>query len=144
MRPHNFLAREVDHRRILALVCIMLLKISSQSLIVFVDTRRGEYITGFYVRSGLWLDGIAIMTSLGRKSQVFGNPVGGSGLVFIHPLLIVMMVYHLCCNLLGVHFIFMATIGLPSCTFTDTLQAYFDTPKRIHNCRRFRIMCSVD
>lgn len=50
-----------------------------------LDTRRGEYITGFYVRSGLWLDGIAIMTSLGRKSQVFGNPAGGSGLVFFHP-----------------------------------------------------------
>jgi hypothetical protein len=46
---------------------------------ILADTRRGEYITGFYVRSGLWLDGIAIMTSLGRKSQVFGNPNGGSG-----------------------------------------------------------------
>ncbi|RAL61929.1 hypothetical protein DID88_002418 [Monilinia fructigena] len=50
-----------------------------------LDTRRGEYITGFYVRSGLWLDGIAIMTSLGRKSQVFGNPVGGSGHTLIPP-----------------------------------------------------------
>ncbi|CAG8972904.1 hypothetical protein HYALB_00001324 [Hymenoscyphus albidus] len=46
----------------------------------FLDTRRGEYITGFYVRSGVWVDGIAIMTSLGRKSAVFGNPTGGSGL----------------------------------------------------------------
>jgi hypothetical protein len=43
------------------------------------DTRRGEYITGFYVRSGLWIDGIAIMTSLGRKSPVYGNANGGSG-----------------------------------------------------------------
>ncbi|KAK6608967.1 zinc metalloproteinase [Botrytis cinerea] len=50
-----------------------------------LDTRRGEYITGFYVRSGLWLDGIAIMTSLGRKSQVFGNPAGGSGHTLIPP-----------------------------------------------------------
>ncbi|KAM3069934.1 hypothetical protein ACMFMG_004029 [Clarireedia jacksonii] len=50
-----------------------------------LDTRRGEYITGFYVRSGLWLDGIAIMTSLGRKSQVFGNPNGGSGHTLIPP-----------------------------------------------------------
>ncbi|APA14177.1 hypothetical protein sscle_12g089470 [Sclerotinia sclerotiorum 1980 UF-70] len=50
-----------------------------------LDTRRGEYITGFYVRSGLWLDGIAIMTSLGRKSQVFGNAVGGSGHTLIPP-----------------------------------------------------------
>jgi hypothetical protein len=45
----------------------------------FQDTRRGEYITGFYVRSGFWVDGIAIMTSLGRKSTVFGNITGGSG-----------------------------------------------------------------
>jgi len=45
------------------------------------DTRRGEYITGFYVRSGFWVDGIAIMTSLGRKSAVFGNANGGSGSV---------------------------------------------------------------
>ena len=43
------------------------------------DTRRGEYITGFYVRSGFWVDGLAIMTSLGRKSAVFGNITGGSG-----------------------------------------------------------------
>ena len=50
-----------------------------------LDTRRGEYITGFYVRSGLWLDGMAIVTCLGRKSQVFGNPAGGSGLVLFHP-----------------------------------------------------------
>jgi hypothetical protein len=45
----------------------------------YLDTRRGETITGFYVRSGFWIDGVAIMTSLGRKSVVFGNPTGGSG-----------------------------------------------------------------
>lgn len=50
-----------------------------------LDTRRGEYITGFYVRSGFWVDGIAIMTSLGRKSAVFGNPSGGSGHTLIPP-----------------------------------------------------------
>ncbi|TVY26453.1 putative zinc metalloproteinase [Lachnellula hyalina] len=50
-----------------------------------LDTRRGEYITGFYVRSGLWLDGIAIMTSLGRKSPVFGNATGGSGSSLVPP-----------------------------------------------------------
>ncbi|TAQ87359.1 hypothetical protein B7494_g4338 [Chlorociboria aeruginascens] len=44
-----------------------------------LDTRRGEYITGFYVRCGAWVDGLAIMTSLGRRSLVFGNANGGSG-----------------------------------------------------------------
>ncbi|KAG9229746.1 zinc metallo protein-like proteinase [Amylocarpus encephaloides] len=51
----------------------------------FLDTRRGEYITGFYVRSGFWVDGIAIMTSLGRKSATFGNASGGSGHTLIPP-----------------------------------------------------------
>jgi hypothetical protein len=46
-----------------------------------LDTRRGEHIIGFQVRSGFWIDGIAIMTSLGRKSSVYGNPNGGSGYV---------------------------------------------------------------
>lgn len=50
-----------------------------------LDTRRGEYITGFYVRSGFWVDGLAIMTSLGRKSAVFGNITGGSGHTLIPP-----------------------------------------------------------
>lgn len=43
------------------------------------DTRRGEILLGFHVRAGLWIDGIEILTSLGRRSGVFGNPVGGSG-----------------------------------------------------------------
>jgi hypothetical protein len=30
------------------------------------------------VRSGFWTDGIQILTTLGRKSEVFGNPHGGS------------------------------------------------------------------
>ncbi|KAH6677527.1 zinc metallo protein-like proteinase [Halenospora varia] len=51
----------------------------------FLDTRRGEYITGFYLRSGFWVDGVAIMTSLGRKSPVFGNATGGSGHTLIPP-----------------------------------------------------------
>ncbi|KIN00959.1 hypothetical protein OIDMADRAFT_103664 [Oidiodendron maius Zn] len=50
-----------------------------------LDTRRGEYISGFYVRSGVWVDGIAIMTSLGRKSAFFGNATGGSGHTLIPP-----------------------------------------------------------
>jgi hypothetical protein len=34
---------------------------------------------GFMLRAGLWIDGIQILTSLGRKSEWFGNPTGGSG-----------------------------------------------------------------
>lgn len=47
-----------------------------------LDTRRGEILLGFYVRAGLWIDGIEILTSLGRKSGIYGNPAGGSGYVF--------------------------------------------------------------
>lgn len=45
------------------------------------DTRRGEMLMGFAMRTGLWIDGIQILTTLGRKSQMFGNPTGGSGSV---------------------------------------------------------------
>ncbi|KAI4125843.1 MAG: hypothetical protein LQ338_004048 [Usnochroma carphineum] len=45
----------------------------------FLDTRRGEFIMGFNLRSGLWIDGIEILTSLGRRSGMYGNPTGGSG-----------------------------------------------------------------
>ncbi len=44
-----------------------------------LDTRRGELLMGFALRAGLWIDGIQILTSLGRKSPWFGNPNGGSG-----------------------------------------------------------------
>lgn len=44
-----------------------------------LDTRRGEILLGFYVRVGLCIEGIEILTSLGRKSGVFGNSKGGSG-----------------------------------------------------------------
>jgi hypothetical protein len=44
-----------------------------------LDTRRGELLLGFTLRAGLWIDGIQILTSLGRKSEWFGNPNGGSG-----------------------------------------------------------------
>ena len=47
----------------------------------FSDTRRGEILLGFYLRAGLWIDGIEILTSLGRRSGVFGNVNGGSGYV---------------------------------------------------------------
>ncbi|KAL8774983.1 MAG: hypothetical protein Q9209_000462 [Squamulea sp. 1 TL-2023] len=45
----------------------------------FLDTRRGEVIMGFNLRSGLWIDGIEILTSLGRRSGMYGNATGGSG-----------------------------------------------------------------
>ena len=44
-----------------------------------IDTRRGEILLGFYVRAGSWIDGIEILTSLGRRSGIYGNTVGGSG-----------------------------------------------------------------
>ena len=44
-----------------------------------LDTRRGEVLMGFYLRAGLWIDGLQILTSLGRKSEVYGNATGGSG-----------------------------------------------------------------
>ena len=44
-----------------------------------LDTRRGEILMGFYLRAGLWIDGLQILTSLGRKSEIYGNPTGGSG-----------------------------------------------------------------
>ena len=46
-----------------------------------LDTRRGEVLMGFYLRAGLWIDGLQILTSLGRRSEIFGNPTGGSGYV---------------------------------------------------------------
>ncbi|KAL2809811.1 putative peptidase family-domain-containing protein [Aspergillus granulosus] len=51
-----------------------------------LDTRRGEILLGFYVRAGHWIDAIEILTSLGRKSGVFGNATGGSGYNLIPPL----------------------------------------------------------
>ncbi|KAJ5174438.1 uncharacterized protein N7482_000315 [Penicillium canariense] len=51
-----------------------------------LDTRRGEILLGFYVRAGLWIDGIEILTSLGRKSGFYGNAAGGSGHTLIPPL----------------------------------------------------------
>ncbi|PSK53992.1 hypothetical protein B9Z65_7798 [Elsinoe australis] len=50
-----------------------------------LDVRRGESILGFYVRAGAWVDGVQILTSLGRKSEIFGNKNGGSGYTLIPP-----------------------------------------------------------
>jgi hypothetical protein len=44
-----------------------------------LDTRMGETILGFYLRAGAWIDGIQILTSAGRKSEIYGNATGGSG-----------------------------------------------------------------
>lgn len=44
-----------------------------------LDVRKGELLLGFSLRTGLWIDGIQILTSLGRKSEWFGNPHGGGG-----------------------------------------------------------------
>ncbi|GAB1317241.1 Peptidase family-domain-containing protein [Madurella fahalii] len=50
-----------------------------------MDIRRGEYITGFFVRSGFWIDAIQVLTSLGRRSPLFGNPYGGDAHTVIPP-----------------------------------------------------------
>jgi len=50
-----------------------------------MDIRRGEYITGFFVRSGFWIDGIQVLTSLGRRSPLFGNAHGGDPHTLIPP-----------------------------------------------------------
>ncbi|KAJ3495065.1 hypothetical protein NLG97_g3658 [Lecanicillium saksenae] len=49
------------------------------------DLRRGEYLNGFTVKGGMTIYGIQILTSLGRKSRVFGNPYGGSSHTIIPP-----------------------------------------------------------
>lgn len=50
-----------------------------------LDTRRGEMLMGFYVRAGFWIDGIQIMTTIGRKSEMYGKATGGSGHTLIPP-----------------------------------------------------------
>lgn len=51
-----------------------------------LDTRRGETILGFHVLAGFWIDGIQILTTTGRKSEIFGNQSGGSGYAIFTPL----------------------------------------------------------
>ncbi|PHH87472.1 hypothetical protein CDD83_8839 [Cordyceps sp. RAO-2017] len=53
--------------------------------VVEFDLRRGEYLSGFVVRAGSWVDGLQVMTSLGRKSAMFGNSHGGSAHTLIPP-----------------------------------------------------------
>jgi hypothetical protein len=50
-----------------------------------LDTRKGELVIGFELRAGLWIDGLRILTSLGRKSEWYGNAQGGSGHTLIPP-----------------------------------------------------------
>lgn len=50
-----------------------------------LDIRRGEYITGFNVRSGFWIDAIQVLTSSGRKSPVYGNAHGGDAHTLLPP-----------------------------------------------------------
>lgn len=58
-----------------------LMKGCIESILTEIDVRRGEYITGFNLRSGFWIDGLQILTSLGRKSPMYGNAHGGSAYV---------------------------------------------------------------
>ncbi|WPH04350.1 Hypothetical protein R9X50_00724000 [Acrodontium crateriforme] len=50
-----------------------------------LDIRKSETIIGFYLRAGYWIDGIQILTSAGRRSEIFGNATGGSGYTLIPP-----------------------------------------------------------
>ncbi|KAF3918412.1 hypothetical protein ABW20_dc0108205 [Dactylellina cionopaga] len=50
-----------------------------------LDTRRGETLLGFSVRSGFWVDGCDVLTTLGRRSPFFGNVNGGSQYTLIPP-----------------------------------------------------------
>ena len=42
-----------------------------------IEMESGEYITGFNVRCGAWIDGLQITTSHGRITPIFGNANGG-------------------------------------------------------------------
>lgn len=44
-------------------------------------SRRAEVICGFVVRAGAWIDGIQIITNIGRRSEFFGNKNGGGQFV---------------------------------------------------------------
>ncbi|GIZ38269.1 hypothetical protein CKM354_000169000 [Cercospora kikuchii] len=50
-----------------------------------LNFQRGELLLGFYVRAGAWIDGIQIMTTTGRRSEIFGKATGGSGHTLIPP-----------------------------------------------------------
>lgn len=49
------------------------------------DIRRGEIISGFHVRAGVWIDGIQLLTNLGRRSPIFGKTHGGEAHTVMPP-----------------------------------------------------------
>lgn len=44
-----------------------------------LNFQRGELLLGFYLRAGFWIDGIQILTTTGRRSEIYGKATGGSG-----------------------------------------------------------------
>lgn len=44
-----------------------------------LNFQRGEMLLGFYLRAGFWIDGLQIMTTTGRRSEIYGKATGGSG-----------------------------------------------------------------
>ncbi|KAK3720545.1 hypothetical protein LTR37_003594 [Vermiconidia calcicola] len=50
-----------------------------------LDTKKAETVIGFHVRAGFWIDGIQVLTSTGRRSEIFGNATGGSSHTLIPP-----------------------------------------------------------
>ncbi|KAH7325097.1 putative peptidase family-domain-containing protein [Stachybotrys elegans] len=49
------------------------------------DVRRGEYISGFTIQADEAINGIRILTSIGRKSPMFGGAQGGAAQTMIPP-----------------------------------------------------------
>ena len=88
MPPVNYLASEEGKPVVTSLFLVSIpsrLERVRRYLTSFIDIRRGEILLGFYLRAGAWIDGIEILTSLGRKSGVYGNAHGGSGYVSWSP-----------------------------------------------------------
>lgn len=46
--------------------------------------QMGEHITGFFVRSGAWVDAFQVITNV-RRSEIYGSSQGGSATEFIPP-----------------------------------------------------------
>ena len=88
MPPVNYLASEEGKPVVTSSFLVSIpsrLERVRRYLTSFIDIRRGEILLGFYLRAGAWIDGIEILTSLGRKSGVYGNAHGGSGYVSWSP-----------------------------------------------------------
>ncbi|KAI2007239.1 hypothetical protein LOZ49_004693 [Ophidiomyces ophidiicola] len=50
-----------------------------------LDTRKGELLTGFYIRAAQSVDGLGVITNMGKINGVFGNPSAGTGHTLIAP-----------------------------------------------------------